>query len=128
MYDVKPIACTIANKLIEQDNEDVIECLKDLNSNELEHLSTNNIGSHFIQDCLNYFYKAKQFNQIVGVFSKLKGRLLNICCNRSGSFVMETLWSITSIQQKVEICDELKDNEPDMKRDQFVKLKIVKRQ
>jgi hypothetical protein len=118
MYDVKPIACTISNKLIEQNDRSVLECLNDLNANELEHLSTNNIGSHFIQDCLNYFYKSKQFEQIIGVFTKLKGRFLNICCNRSGSFVMETLWSITSIQQKIEICDELKDNELDLKRDQ----------
>ncbi len=130
MFDVKPIACTITHKLIENallcknklSNSDesvtVLDCLNDLNSNELEHLSTNSSGSHFIQDCLNYFYKEKQFNQINLIFEKLKGRLLNLCCNKSGSFVMETFWSIMDLQHKVEICEELKDNELDLKRDQ----------
>lgn len=31
---------------------------------------------------------------------------------------METLWNVATIKQRIEICDELKDVENDLKKDQ----------
>jgi hypothetical protein len=41
-----------------------------------------------------------------------------ICSNKSGSYVMETLWSFSSIKQRTDICEELKDVENELKKDQ----------
>ena len=51
--DLKPIASTIAVKLIESDEKTINKSFNSLNSNELEHLSTNSVGSHFMQQVLN---------------------------------------------------------------------------
>jgi hypothetical protein len=49
-----------------------------------------------------------------------KGRFLILSTNRSGSFVMETLWSIANLKQRMLIVDELKSSEVQLKNDQLV--------
>lgn len=41
-----------------------------------------------------------------------------VCCNKSGSFVMEHLWRIANLKQRTDICEELKDNEVQLRKDQ----------
>jgi hypothetical protein len=55
MFDLKPVASTIATKLIEQDEKTAVKSFGNLSSNDLEYLCTNNVGSHFIQQCLKIF-------------------------------------------------------------------------
>jgi hypothetical protein len=43
-----------------------------------------------------------------------------ISSNKSGSYVMETLWSFANLKQRSDICEELKDVEIELKRDQYV--------
>ena len=46
-----------------------------------------------------------------------QGRFLILATNRSGSFVMETLWSIANLKQRIAIADELKNSEVQLKND-----------
>ena len=41
-----------------------------------------------------------------------------ICSNKSGSYVMETLWSFANLKQRIEICEELREVEIELKKDQ----------
>lgn len=43
-----------------------------------------------------------------------------IATNRNGSFVMETLWSVGNLKQRLSIVDELKPSEVQLKNDQLV--------
>lgn len=43
---------------------------------------------------------------------------MNISKNKSGSFVMETLWSVGTLKQRLMIVDELKICEHQLKNDQ----------
>ena len=40
--------------------------------------------------------------------------------NKSGSFVMETIWSVASLKQRLVIVDELKSSEVELKNDWLV--------
>lgn len=42
-----------------------------------------------------------------------------LATNRSGSFVMETLWSVANLKQRVSIVDELKPSEIQLKNDKY---------
>ena len=46
--------------------------------------------------------------------------MLIIATNRSGSFVMETLWSIANLKNRIAIAEELKVAEVQLKNDQLV--------
>ena len=47
-----------------------------------------------------------------------------LATNRSGSFVMETLWSSANLKQRIAIADELKTSEVQLKNDMYVALFI----
>ena len=47
----------------------------DLNANELEHLCTNNVGSHFIQESLICFNNRKDYDNVNKLFEKLKVKI-----------------------------------------------------
>lgn len=57
---------------MELNEVNIIDGFNDLNSNELEHLCTNNVGSHFIQEAIIGFNARKQHNQLNSLFEKLK--------------------------------------------------------
>ena len=50
----------------------------------------------------------------------MKGRFLILTKNKSGSFVMETIWSVASLKQRLVIVDELKSSEVELKNDWLV--------
>ena len=70
--DLKPIASTIACKLVECDDKTTTKCLSALNSNELEVLCTSNIGSHFMQRCLQIFTEKNRSVSMQSLLDKLK--------------------------------------------------------
>ena len=70
--DLKPIASTIAIKLIESDEKTINKSFNSLNSNELEHLSTNSVGSHFMQQVLNMCHAKDRNVWLQTIFEKLK--------------------------------------------------------
>lgn len=69
---MKPITSQVAVKLIKINEKNSIEGFNDLNQNEFELLCTNNIGSHFVEECLNIFEERQNNNFIKNVFEKLK--------------------------------------------------------
>jgi hypothetical protein len=69
---MKPTGSGLANKLMEQNEENILNGFNDLNSNELEHLCTNNVGSHFIQESLMHFNNRKDYESLNKIFEKLK--------------------------------------------------------
>jgi hypothetical protein len=69
---MKSTGCAIASKLMEHNEENIVHSFNDLNSNELEYLCTNSIGSHFIQDSLISLNKRKDFENFNKLFDKLK--------------------------------------------------------
>jgi hypothetical protein len=89
-----------------------------MNANELEYLCTNNVGSHFIQQTLRTFNSKDRTVGLQSIYDKLKGRLFILSTNKSGSFVMETLWSIATLKQRIAIVEELKNSENQLKNDQ----------
>lgn len=72
MFDLKPIASTIACKLIELDDKTITKSFNSLNSNELEYLSTNSVGSHFMQQILKLFNSKDRTVWLQSIFDKLK--------------------------------------------------------
>jgi hypothetical protein len=72
MLEIKPIACNIASKLIEYDEKNATKSLNNLNSNEIEFLCTNNVGSHFIQQCLKIFNEKDRSVWMQAFLDKLK--------------------------------------------------------
>lgn len=42
-----------------------------------------------------------------------------LATNRSGSFVMETLWSVGHLKQRLSIVEELKSSEAQLKNDRY---------
>lgn len=85
-------------------------------------MSTNNVGSHFMQQTLKIFNSKDRTVWLQSIYEKLKGRFLILSTNKSGSFVMETLWSIANLKQRIAIADELKSSEIQLKNDQYVKF------
>ena len=75
---MKTTGCSIATSLMEHNEENVLNSFHDLNSNELELLCTNSIGSHFIQDSLNFFKNRKQTENLNKLFEKLKVKFIKI--------------------------------------------------
>ena len=71
-FDLKPIAVTIGSKLIEHSDKHTIKCVNGLNANELEHLCTNNVGSHFIQEVLRLFNAQERTENLAQIYEKLK--------------------------------------------------------
>ncbi|CAF0712043.1 unnamed protein product [Brachionus calyciflorus] len=126
VMDLKPIASTIAIKLIEADEKNINKSFNSLNSNELEHLATNSVGSHFIQQVLQTCLAKDRTVWLQSIFDKLKGRFVNISTNKSGSFVMETLWSVGTLKQRIMIVDELKVCENQLKNDQYARFLVNK--
>ena len=142
VFDVKPIACTIAFKLIEYGDKTSTKSFNNLNSNEIERLCTDNSGSYFIQNCIKLFNSKDRTVWTKSLFDKLKvrpfkwwllsflwllefneifdskGRLLNLCTNRNGSFIMDTIWSVSNLKQRTSIADELKASESQFRNDQ----------
>lgn len=121
VFDLKPIATRIVAKLIEYNDKNTIKCFNNLNANEMEHLCTNNVGSHLIQECARLFNAKERTENLAQIYDKLKGRFLILATNRSGSFVMETLWSLANLKQRIAIADELKTSEVQLKNDQYAK-------
>lgn len=117
MFEIRPIATTIASKLIELDDKTITKSFSALNSNDLEHLCTNNSGSHFIQHCLRTFHAKDRTVWLQGFMDKLKGRYAILCSNKSGSFVVETIWSVSNLKQRIAIADELKSTENQLRND-----------
>lgn len=72
MFDLKPIASSIATKLFEMDEKTIKKGFNALNSNDLEYLSTNNVGSHFIQNCLKLAISKDRSVWLQSVFDRLK--------------------------------------------------------
>ena len=70
--DLKPIASTIAVKLIESDEKTINKSFNSLNSNELEHLATNSVGSHFMQQVLNSCLAKDRNALLQTIYYKLK--------------------------------------------------------
>lgn len=89
-----------------------------MNANELEHLCTNNVGSHFIQQTLRTFHQKDRTVWLQSIYDRLKGRLSILSTNKNGSFVMETLWSTANLKQRIAIAEELKTSENQLKNDQ----------
>lgn len=85
-------------------------------------MSTNNVGSHFMQQTLKIFNSKDRTVWLQSIYDKLKGRFLILSTNKSGSFVMETLWSIANLKQRIAIADELKSSEIQLKNDQYIKF------
>jgi hypothetical protein len=125
-FDLKPIASSIASKLIEYDDKITLKSFNNLNENEIEHLCTNNVGSHFIQQCLKIFFNKDRTVLLQTIFDKIKGRFNILCTNRSGSFVMETLWSVGNLKQRTAIVDELKMIENQLRNDQYARFLMNK--
>lgn len=73
---MKPIAIQIASKLIESDEKSTTKGFSNLNSNELEHLCTNNVGSHFIQQCLKIFHSKDRSLWIQQFLDNLKVKFI----------------------------------------------------
>lgn len=121
-FEMKPIASIVATKLIELDQKCLLDGFRDLTPNELEHFCTDNIGSHFIEECINFFEKTKKTNIFNELLDKLKGRFLILACNKSGSFVIEHVWKCASLKQRTDICEELKLNENQLKNDRFARF------
>jgi hypothetical protein len=71
-FDLKPIASTIASKLIECDNKVINRSFNNLNANDLEYLSTNNVGSHFVQECLKFISDKDRTVWIQSFLDKMK--------------------------------------------------------
>ncbi len=63
---------------------------------------------------MSIYISSKKFNKL---FFYSKGRYLILSTNRSGSFVMETIWSIATLKQRISIVDELKSSEVQLKND-----------
>ncbi|RNA19736.1 nucleolar 9 [Brachionus plicatilis] len=126
VLDLKPIASTIAVKLIEKNDKTINKSFNSLNSNELEYLATNSVGSHFVQQVLNLCQSKDKNDWIQSIFDRLRGRFVNISRNKSGSFVMETLWSVGTLKQRLMIVDELKMCEQQLKNDQYAKFLVNK--
>lgn len=126
MFDIKPTAIKIANSLVESNEKQVIKCFNNLSTNELEHLCTDNVGSHFVQQTLRTFNSKDRTVQLQSIYDKLKGRLNIISTNKNGSFVMETLWSLANFKQRVSIVDELKACEAQLKNDQYGRFVVIK--
>jgi hypothetical protein len=72
VFDIKPIACTIATKLIEYNDKNLIKCFNSLTANEVEHLCTNNVGSHLIQESLKIFNSKERTENLAAFYEKLK--------------------------------------------------------
>lgn len=72
IMDLKPIACTIACKLVECDDKFISKSFNSLTANELEFLCTSNVGSHFVQQCLNVYSKRDRNLVIQSIFDRLK--------------------------------------------------------
>lgn len=119
---MKPIAATIATKLFEIDEKTIKKGFAALSANELEYLCTNNVGSHFIQNCLRLSESKDRSVWLQSIFDRLQGRLMILATNKSGSFVMETLWSVGNLKQRLSIVDELKSSEVQLKNDKLVIL------
>lgn len=76
MFDLKPIATSIVSKLIESNDKTTIKCFKNFNANEIEHLSTNSVGSHLIQECLRIFNAKERTEDLTEIFEKLKVEII----------------------------------------------------
>ena len=76
LFDLKPIASSIATKLFEMDEKTIKKGFAALNANELEYLCTNNVGSHFIQNCLKLSESKDRSVWLQSVFDRLKVILL----------------------------------------------------
>lgn len=72
VFDLKPIAVSIGSKLIEHEDKHTIKCFNGLNANELEHLCTNSVGSHFVQEVLRLFNTQKRTENLAQIYEKLK--------------------------------------------------------
>jgi nucleolar protein 9 len=121
-FEMRPIASLVATKLIELDEKILLDGFRDLTPNELEHFCTDSIGSHFIEECINFFEKTKKSNIFNEILDKLKGRFMIIACNKSGSFVIENIWKSASLRQRIDICEELKLNENQLRNDRFARF------
>ena len=80
VFELKPIATQIVAKLIENNCKITSKCFAALTANEMEHLCTNNVGSHLIQECLRLFGAKERIESLGHVFDKLK---VSCCCNPS---------------------------------------------
>lgn len=72
LFDLKPIASTITTKLFEMDEKTIKKGFSALNSNELEYLCTNNVGSHLIQNCLKQAVAKDRSVWLQSIFDRLK--------------------------------------------------------
>lgn len=124
--DLKPIGSTIASKLIESDNKIVSKSFNSFNSNEIECLSTSNVGSHFVQECLKMMNIKDRSVMLQSFLDKMKSRFLILCINRSGSFVIETVWSVSTLKQRLAILEELKGSENQLKNDIYGRFFVNK--
>jgi len=95
-----------------------------LTANEIEHMCTNNVASHLIQECLRLFSAKEKVEQLAQIYDKLKGRFLILATNRSGSFVMETLWQTANLKQRLAMVEELKVAEVQLKNNQYAKFLV----
>jgi hypothetical protein len=77
MFDLKPIASTIASKLIELDEKTTLKSFGNLTGNDLEYLCTNNVGSHFIQQILKTFDAKDRTVVLQSILDKLKVAYFN---------------------------------------------------
>ena len=55
-----------------------------------------------------------------------KGRFVNVCTNKSGSFVAETIWSVANLKQRMTIAEELKPSEIQLKNDMYARFLVSK--
>jgi len=122
--EIKPIATQIVARLVEHNSKSVIKGFLGLTANELEHMCTNNVASHLIQECLRILGGKEKFEQLSQIYDKLKGRFLNLATNRSGSFVMETLWQTGNLKQRLVMVEELKVAEVKLKNDPIAKFLV----
>lgn len=72
LFDLKPIASTIATKLFEMDEKTVKRGFSALTANELEYMCTNQVGSHLIQACLRQAVAKDRSVWMQSVFDRLK--------------------------------------------------------
>ncbi|XP_028649543.2 nucleolar protein 9 [Erpetoichthys calabaricus] len=97
------------------DNTIVLRSLRLLSSSDLVTLACDPSGSHVLDVMMRHLNK----KELAKLLKKLKGRLIELACNKYGSRIMDKIWSTSEVSQKKSIVEDLAPHEARLRSDIF---------
>ncbi|KAK7072909.1 hypothetical protein SK128_011242 [Halocaridina rubra] len=95
----------------------IVQSLMSMNKAHLQLMACDPRGSHVIDSfAASTFIKPKNKENFI---QKYKGIFVNLACSKHGSRSLEAMWSVSSVNLKTEICNELVNEELKVKGNQF---------